>query len=607
MDGGGAMKVGESVRETTNGPKTILSLGDLNAPLSPQANDGNLLDGVKQITSSLENAKDAASDSLSGLATMVSESTANTPALSKSKALLEQSPAFADFEAFSYAISNAIPDELKNSMEALAQNPTNLAFAASTLLGLPLVAFWLIRFYGYGGDLTPKKALGTLNTGNAVLVDIRSDAERAEGIPDLRWTARGRGVAFPVLSMQGKERSMIASPNELALQATAVAIAGLRQTSGGGPIILMDRSGNGDAVSVAKLLAQQGLTNVFAVKGGFKSWKATGLDVKQGVSSYQEGTIKLVAEKAGEITEDISKGFESKSREVLTTPVLALYTLGVLGVALLVATGTYKKVLETVGVFGISTTVFLRVISYRDASEAAKDVDKLLRSVGIRLPEIKRKLRKALVSSGDTGKVATTVESFVGDTGSLDKNVVSEPLPPATSNVEPAETTPDTSPGDDGLPDVAEGSKAVAAADPEDSSGRKAEVRSWIENWRALQSPASVNGSVDVESRVAEARAWIANWRAENTPAAMEEPNNEVSKSKEEVRSWIENWRALQSSAPVKGGVDEESRVAEARAWIANWRAGNTPAAMEEPEKEVSNSKEEVRSWIDNWRLQQEK
>lgn len=542
--GQAAIRVGESVSEKATQSSSILQVADLNSSLLPQGANESLLGGVKEITSNLENAKDMAGDSLSELVTTVSKSTADGAALSSYKAMIEKSPAFLEIQAFLYAVAEALPEELKNTVKSLEQHPANLAIAMATLLGLPIFAFWVIRFYGYSGDLTPRKALDALSTGDALLVDIRSDAEREEGIPDLKRGARGRGIAVPLLNLQGKEKSMIATPKEWSFQATATAIAGLRQTSSGGPVILIDRSGGGDAVSVAKLLAKQSFTNVSTVKGGFKSWKAAGLDVKQGVSSYQEGTIKVVAEKAGEFTEDLSKGFESKTKEALTTPAVAFTTVCVLSAILLVGTGTYKKFLEFVGVFGISTTVFLRLISYNDASEATKDLEALLKKVGIRLPELKGIARKVLLSLDTVDKDTKTNRPPAENTGSVEKDVTSEPLPLDTSEGKPEKAEDTTSSGGAGEPDPLQESEEVAAANLADFSERKEEVRSWIENWRAQQPSSPEIDSVDSESRIAEVQSWIANWRAKAAPASTEKSTNEATSNREEVRAWIENWRA---------------------------------------------------------------
>jgi len=605
--GQAATRLGEFVSEKATQSSSILPAADLNSSLLPLGTNESLLGGIKEIASNLENAKDLAGDSLSDLVTTVSKSPVDGAVVSSYKAMLEKSPAFLEIQAFLYAVANALPQELKNTVGSLEQNPVNLAIAAATLLGLPIFAFWVIRFYGYSGDLTPRKALDTLSRGDALLVDIRSDAEREEGIPDLKRGARGRGIAVPLLNLQGKEKSMIAAPKEWSFQATATAIAGLRQTSSGGPVILIDSSGGGDAVSVAKLLAKQSFTNVSTIKGGFKSWKAAGLAVKQGVSSYQEGTIKVVAEKAGEFTEDLSKGFEAKTKEALTTPAVAFSTLCVLSVILLVGTGTYKKFLEFVGVFGISTTVFLRIISYNDASEAAKDAETLLKRVGIRLPEVKGVVRKVVVSLDTMGKDTKTSNPPVEKSGSFEKNATSEPRSLDTSEGKPEKAEDTTSFGDAGEPDPLQVSEDVAATNLADLSERKEEVRSWIENWRAQQSlpPQADSGDdvLDAESRVAEVQSWIANWRAKAASGSMENSTNEATSNSEEVRAWIENWRAMQPSSPQVNSVDSESRVAEVQSWIANWRAKAAPASMENSTNEATSNSEEVRAWIENWRM----
>lgn len=72
------------------------------------------------------------------------------------------------------------------------------AAVAGLGLGLPALLYWKAAYGGYAGVLQPEEALQVLQSQNALLLDVRTEAERqARGVAELRRGALGKGAAVP--------------------------------------------------------------------------------------------------------------------------------------------------------------------------------------------------------------------------------------------------------------------------------------------------------------------------------------------------------------------------------------------------------------------------
>ncbi|MDR2154030.1 MAG: rhodanese-like domain-containing protein [Burkholderiaceae bacterium] len=128
---------------------------------------------------------------------------------------------------------------------------------------------------GYAGDLAPETAYAWMQQGRAVLVDVRTDAER-------EWV----GFVPGAVAAAFKQWPGMALNPDLDAQLQAAA-------QGGRPLLLLCRSGV-RSIAVAKRAAELGLT-AYNVLGGFEGdpdqnaqrghlngWRHAGLPWKQG-------------------------------------------------------------------------------------------------------------------------------------------------------------------------------------------------------------------------------------------------------------------------------------------------------------------------------------
>ena len=88
-------------------------------------------------------------------------------------------------------------------MSAVAQQVSGVdgsttAAVAGLGLGLPALAAWKAAYGGYSGTLSAEEALELLQSQDALLLDVRTEAARvAGGTPELRRGALGKGAAVP--------------------------------------------------------------------------------------------------------------------------------------------------------------------------------------------------------------------------------------------------------------------------------------------------------------------------------------------------------------------------------------------------------------------------
>ena len=152
--------------------------------------------------------------------------------------------------------------------------PATLAQYGAGALGLYLVAPALLGgvaggFRGYAGDINAVSALEALSEGNTVIVDIRSEAEKASsGVPDVPGGAsKVIDVEFATIADR-KLRGGLRDPSAIEAQVTALQIAALKRIGKGTKVLLLDRNGS-TAKAVAKELARRGFGRVFVIEGGF--------------------------------------------------------------------------------------------------------------------------------------------------------------------------------------------------------------------------------------------------------------------------------------------------------------------------------------------------
>ncbi|KAK2443182.1 calcium sensing receptor, chloroplastic [Trifolium repens] len=260
--------------------------------------------------------------------------------------------------------------------------------------------YWLWKYGGYSGDLSPKSAFELLTgDSNAVLIDVRSeDLREKDGIPDIRRAARFRYASVSPIEVDGSIRKLLKGGRDLDDFLVAVVIHNLKIVKDSSKVIVLDADGTrskGIARSLKKIGIKASLSitveifsanlycdrdiqlkatavthhvnyNPYLVQGGFQSWTKQSLRIKE---LKPETAFTILNEEAEAILEDIRP---------------SPWQLLGYGTALLA--GSYglvewEKTLQFIGVFGLGLTLYLRVSSYERSEDLTQDARLLLAPV----------------------------------------------------------------------------------------------------------------------------------------------------------------------------------------------------------------------------------
>ncbi|GKV29302.1 hypothetical protein SLEP1_g38241 [Rubroshorea leprosula] len=221
--------------------------------------------------------------------------------------------------------------------------PFTLFLGTSTTLW---AFYWLWRYGGYSGDLSPKLTLELLSGDKkAILIDIRPEALRErDGIPDLRRASRFRYASVTLPEVGGSVRKLVKGGRDLDDTLVAAVIQNLKTVQDRSRVIVMDADGTTHSKGIARSLRKLGVKRPYMVQGGFQSWVKQGFRIKELKS---ETTLTMLNEEAEAILEDVNP-----------SPVQLLgYGLGF--VAALYALLEWEKTLQLIGIFGLGQVCML--------------------------------------------------------------------------------------------------------------------------------------------------------------------------------------------------------------------------------------------------------
>ncbi|GLT40147.1 hypothetical protein SLA2020_143020 [Shorea laevis] len=274
--------------------------------------------------------------------------------------------------------------------------PFTLFLGTSTTLW---VFYWLWRYGGYSGDLSPKLTLELLSGDKkAILIDIRPEALRErDGIPDLRRASCFRYASVTLPEVGGSVRELVKGGRELDDTLVAAVIRNLKTVQDRSRVIVMDADGTARSKGIARSLRKLGVERPYMVQGGFQSWVKQGFRIKELKS---ETTLTILNEEAEAILEDVNP-----------SPVQLLgYGLGF--VAALYALLEWEKTLQLIDIFGLGQTIYRRVASYEDSEDFKKDIRLLLTPVSV------------------------GAQAFAWATGKLETNRIGLPTSPSSPDVQ---------------------------------------------------------------------------------------------------------------------------------------------------------------------------
>ncbi|CAN6233606.1 unnamed protein product [Urochloa humidicola] len=121
-----------------------------------------------------------------------------------------------------------------------------VAAGAAFLAYLLVPPVWSLVSYtlrGYKGELTPAQALDMVTTQGYVLIDVRTDKDKAKaGVPQLPSNAKNKLISVPLEELPSKLKGMVRDAKKAEAEITALKISYLKRIGKGSNVIIMDSS-----------------------------------------------------------------------------------------------------------------------------------------------------------------------------------------------------------------------------------------------------------------------------------------------------------------------------------------------------------------------------
>lgn len=211
------------------------------------------------------------------------------PVLSVAKTAAEQGTKVID-------AAKPVASATVETIASLAPEDYVVAAGAALLAYLLVPPVWsLVSFSlrGYKGELTPAQALDKVTTQDYVLIDVRSDKDKAKaGVPQLPSNAKNKLISVPLEDLSSKLKGMARNAKKAEAEIAALKISYLKKIGKGSNVVVMD-SYNDVSKTVAKTLNSVGFKNCWVMAGGFsgrKGWAQSRL----GTDSYNLSVVEVV-------------------------------------------------------------------------------------------------------------------------------------------------------------------------------------------------------------------------------------------------------------------------------------------------------------------------
>jgi len=196
-------------------------------------------------------------------------------------------------------IEGAQPYAFSTVESFLASDPLVLATGAGALLLLyflapPLLSSLSYATRGYKGDLTAAQALDLLSKEDYVLVDVRSEKEKAKsGVPSLPRNAKNKFLPIPVEELPGKIRGQLRNARKVEAEVAALKISYLKRLNRGSRIVIIDSTGD-IAKIVARSLSGLGFKNTWVITDGYDGGRGW-VQSKLGSDSYNSSFAEILS------------------------------------------------------------------------------------------------------------------------------------------------------------------------------------------------------------------------------------------------------------------------------------------------------------------------
>uniref|UniRef100_J3LGQ0 Rhodanese domain-containing protein n=1 Tax=Oryza brachyantha TaxID=4533 RepID=J3LGQ0_ORYBR len=171
-----------------------------------------------------------------------------------------------------------------------------VAAGAAFLAYLLLPPAWSLLSFtlrGYKGDLTAAQALDMVTSQDYVLIDVRTEKDKAKaGVPQLPSNAKNKLISIPLEELPSKTKSMVRNAKQAEAEIAALKISYLKRIGKGSNVIIMDSYSDSSKI-VARTLNGVGFKNCWVMAGGFsgrKGWAQSRL----GTDSYNLSVVEVV-------------------------------------------------------------------------------------------------------------------------------------------------------------------------------------------------------------------------------------------------------------------------------------------------------------------------
>ncbi|CAN6246249.1 unnamed protein product [Urochloa humidicola] len=182
------------------------------------------------------------------------------------------------------------------TIASLAPEELVVAAGAAFLAYLLVPPVWSLvsyTFRGYKGELTPAQALDMVTTQGYVLIDVRTDKDKAKaGVPQLPSNAKNKLISVPLEELPSKLKGMVRDAKKAEAEITALKISYLKRIGKGSNVIIMD-SYNDISKTVARTLNSVGFKNCWVMDGGFSGRKGW-VQSRLGTDSFNLSVVEVV-------------------------------------------------------------------------------------------------------------------------------------------------------------------------------------------------------------------------------------------------------------------------------------------------------------------------
>ncbi|KAF0932495.1 hypothetical protein E2562_010391 [Oryza meyeriana var. granulata] len=166
------------------------------------------------------------------------------------------------------------------------------AFLAYLLLP-PAWSLLSFTLRGYKGDLTAAQALDMVTSQDYVLIDVRTEKDKAKaGVPQLPSNAKNKLISIPLEELPSKTKSMVRNAKQAEAEIAALKISYLKRIGKGSNVIIMNSYWDNSKI-VARTLNSVGFKNCWVMAGGFSGRKGW-VQSRLGTDSYNLSVVEVV-------------------------------------------------------------------------------------------------------------------------------------------------------------------------------------------------------------------------------------------------------------------------------------------------------------------------